>query len=566
MATKPRTGSGSWQRMTEADRIREAADRFHGGGLGVIVDELAQNARRAGARRVRVDTFEDAGGNRCLRLADDGRGIADPAVVLTFGASEPGVPDQPAEKLAGTGLHCLAPRRAEIASRCCGKQWKMRVDRETFRRGTAAEVIEDAGPAAGGDGTEVTIRLEPGESAWGLEERLEYLPLCVMVNGTRLCGGKDFLLGCVRIEHTEGARIGVRKIGPHGAREVLPLDDGRPQVSIMGRVTTADAPELAVRTETDVWQARLDVVEPEGLETLLPNHDRIVPSERWTRLLKAARKAILRALAESGDEPVSRDCWLEASALGITMMEAPEALTVWHADPHRKGQRKRIPPNAAVVCPDLRLTPGERTGLAAAAEANGVSLFVGNVRMAGYRWYDRLRRIESARVELEGAEAPEGRNAAGKAERIRVRVRMREPDATAGGNVRVLTQELDATMLPAGQTDELLNGVGDAYVARGAADDEARTTRAAETLAAAVRVHEWEPGLIAEGRERVREHLTEILTRGARPANARLRNDLRAAVRKVLTEHGLSPRGAEGIEVRTTEPTPRIRVRAHEAA
>ena len=90
--------------------------------------------------------------------------------------------------------------------------------------------------------------------------------------------------------------------------------------------------------------------------------------------------------------------------------------------------------------------------------------------------------------------------------------------------------------------------------------------QAAESLAAAVRVHEWEPELVSEGRDRVRRHLAAVLRRGRRQADSQLRRDLRAAVETVLKRHGLAPPAKQDVEIDTTEAAPRIRVKAHEAA
>ena len=81
--------------------------RAYDGGLASVFAETLQNARRGGATRVRVSVSgnEDS---PAVTVADDGAGIADPAVLLSFG--ENGWPGGLVrrEDAAGMGMLCKA--------------------------------------------------------------------------------------------------------------------------------------------------------------------------------------------------------------------------------------------------------------------------------------------------------------------------------------------------------------------------------------------------------------------------------------------------------------------------
>ena len=76
-----------------------------------IMNELLQNSRRSGASRVNVRME-----NSVITVSDDGRGIADPEAILSFGLT--GWDDQTTSKEnpAGMGLYALA-RRDQVTIR-----------------------------------------------------------------------------------------------------------------------------------------------------------------------------------------------------------------------------------------------------------------------------------------------------------------------------------------------------------------------------------------------------------------------------------------------------------------
>ncbi len=91
--------------------------RFYANSLADTFSELLQNARRS--RATRLDVTTEAAPDQGIRVTvtDDGEGIADPAVLLSFGES--GWDDTTArrEDPAGMGIHALSRRGCAITSR-----------------------------------------------------------------------------------------------------------------------------------------------------------------------------------------------------------------------------------------------------------------------------------------------------------------------------------------------------------------------------------------------------------------------------------------------------------------
>ena len=93
--------------------------RMYAAGLADVFTETLQNSRRAGATSVRVtiDATEDTPGVLAVTVTDDGAGIADPAVLLSFGENGWSEDLVRREDAAGMGFLSLARRGCTVASR-----------------------------------------------------------------------------------------------------------------------------------------------------------------------------------------------------------------------------------------------------------------------------------------------------------------------------------------------------------------------------------------------------------------------------------------------------------------
>lgn len=148
--------------------------------------EALQNARRAGASTVRVTfTVPREGVRPTVAIRDDGSGVADPAVLLSFGTSA--WPGQIArdEHSAGMGILSYAAWPVQIASICegaGGEGFEVALAREHFEGRVPAPLRPWAGDGRGA-GCEVRLELadvaEAERFAEALGELARFFPLPV---------------------------------------------------------------------------------------------------------------------------------------------------------------------------------------------------------------------------------------------------------------------------------------------------------------------------------------------------------------------------------------------------
>ena len=107
-------------RARVGDSAIDKVTRLFSASLADIFTETLQNSRRGGANRVAA-TIEQDGDTTRVTLIDDGAGIADPAVLLTFGESgwKAGIAE--AEDPAGFGLLALSRRGCTLRWRVPGQ-------------------------------------------------------------------------------------------------------------------------------------------------------------------------------------------------------------------------------------------------------------------------------------------------------------------------------------------------------------------------------------------------------------------------------------------------------------
>ena len=106
-------------RARVGDSAIDKVTRLFSAGLADIFTETLQNSRRGGANRVAA-TIEQDGDTTRVTLIDDGAGIADPAVLLTFGESDWKAGVAEAEDPAGFGLLALSRRGCTLRWRVPG--------------------------------------------------------------------------------------------------------------------------------------------------------------------------------------------------------------------------------------------------------------------------------------------------------------------------------------------------------------------------------------------------------------------------------------------------------------
>lgn len=397
---------------TVPDTIQAAVDpaaigkvsRFFDASTGQIVNEMLQNARRAGATKVKVTTPRD----NLLRLTDNGRGIGDPRALLAFGRSDWDGETVKAEDPVGMGVFSLARREARIASRppAAGQgvadAWEVYLEPDHFLglREAAIGVCRDA-PAPHGTIVEFEMVESSTSASHILSDAARYYPLEVSFNG-RDIPREDFLEKAVRVEEWSGVRIGVfherRKgwyhcqINFHGHQIDCPL---LPIVTAL-----EDQPDVL-----DTWWIRIDVIDGAQLELVLPARTQVVQNNFVNELKQACERAIFRTIEALPETPsLGHHTWARAHELGIKLAAAKPRLRGWlprTADDYDRHHTRfevltPLPDDTETVLVMKTKAPtGDEQALWRALASN---LMLGRVfdkddNVESYGWYRKLDRI-----------------------------------------------------------------------------------------------------------------------------------------------------------------------------
>ena len=237
-------------------RIHESAvkrvTRIYAATLSEIFVEVLQNSRRAGATRARIAVTapDGAAGETPLTvtIADDGTGIADPAVLLSFG--ENGWHDATVrrEDAAGFGFASLARRNCTVSSRPrspggeMAPGWQVELAPEHFLGETDAEARADE-QAPFPHGTAISFQatesIEAIRSAAETAARHYPLPV-IFEDGTHGDSAAEelphraFLDGAVHAEPWKGLAFGVFRSRHTGYRD--------PDLNFFGLTLTVGLP------------------------------------------------------------------------------------------------------------------------------------------------------------------------------------------------------------------------------------------------------------------------------------------------------------------------------------
>ena len=333
-----------------------------------IFFEALQNSRRAGATRVRVtvETLSKPAGQApepcepCLAVTvtDDGAGIENPAVLLSFG--ENGWTDDlvSREDAAGMGILSLAHRGCRISSRVrtpdgqAGHGWSVDLEPEHFTGQSDALVRrDDSAPYPSG----TSVQFEATESAdmirAALANAARHYPLPVTFEGETL-ERRAFLDGAVHAEAWNGLAFGVCRDRRQNYLE--------PDLNFFGLTVPVRLPTVET-VHGAVWSVRADVVDCPGLEFVLPARREAVENAFTGEMRQAARLAIYRAMAaDSEPRPAFAD-WTQVRDAGIDLAPPPEVLRPWRpaiAD----IDDWREPPKPAPAGPDALVNCGRDAG------------------------------------------------------------------------------------------------------------------------------------------------------------------------------------------------------------
>ncbi len=388
-------------------RVHEGAiarvTRFFNAALPDVFTELLQNARRAGANRIAVATEAEDGAISVV-VADDGAGIADAAVLLSFGETGWDAAVAEGEDAAGMGLYSLARRGCAVSSRPRtplgdpASGWRLSLTPEHFLgEKEAIPVRDDGAPYPHGTAVAFTAAepLEAIEAA--LDGATRHYPLPVAFNGEAV-KRRAFLDGARHPEVWRGIVFGVFR----DLRESYNV----PDLNFHGLTLRVGLPRFDT-VSGGVWSARADVRACPELALVLPARKEAVETPFLAELREAARISVYRAMTAAEPVPrVARGDWKRARDAGIALPEPPAELRPWRPGVADIEDWREAPPFAPVGHDALVMAidpdPQDDQAFHRAARRAGLAgrLFEADTRLEGYGWYDALARVRGLRAEV----------------------------------------------------------------------------------------------------------------------------------------------------------------------
>ena len=352
-----------------------------------------------------------------VTVSDDGSGIADPAVLLSFG--ENGWDDALVrrEDAAGFGFASLARRNCAVSSRprsrtatycpAGASRWNRRIfsakPRPRCRPTTRPRI-----PA----GRRFRSRQPspPPRSASAAGNAARHYPLPVVFED-RTDGDapaeelprRAFLDGAVHAERWRGLVFGVFRNRHCGYRD--------PDLNFFGLTLTVGLPTVET-VHGPAWTVLADVDDCPDLELVLPARKEAVENAFLEEMREAARLAIYRAMAADPNPRPSFEDRKRAHEADIDIAPPPPVLRPW-----RPGTADvedwRDPPKLAQAGEDALIMdcdpePPEAQTLWRAAERGGIAprLFEADRRLEGYAWYDAIERVIRLRTEVTAGRRP----------------------------------------------------------------------------------------------------------------------------------------------------------------
>ena len=368
--------------------------RFFNATTTETLNELFQNARRAGATRIDLRIADGE-----VTVTDDGGGIADPAALLAFGQTAWSAGTARREDPAGMGVYALArcpqvtirSRRRPAGDEPTAPGWQVRLTPAHFlgKETAAVETVADDRMLFG-----TSVTFEDAKACGGNAERAaRYFPLPVTCKGEEL-PRQDFLRDAVYTEEWRGIRIGVYAVRDYHHGHGFP-----PKLNFHGILI--DELHLPMTASLDThWRVKVDVIDCPQLELVLPARKEVVETPFVDQLRTACRRAAYRAmLARDPEIDVAASVRADALAHGVELPVASRRLQPWkpaYADEHswkkENPGRGRFPANAIVIDADIPTCHEQALWRAADRAEITHKLFQADERLKGYDWYDQLRR------------------------------------------------------------------------------------------------------------------------------------------------------------------------------
>ena len=401
--------------LSSADTPTPIRARIHNGALHRVTklfsstaldifNELLQNARRAGANRVCVETealTDDATGPIKVTVSDDGTGVADPAVLISFGETAWDEATAHNEDAAGMGLASLARRgccvfsRQSVSPTSC---WRVTLTPTHFLGEEDAIVHPDDG-APYPHGTAVSF--EANETLTGIDAAIckaaQHYPLPVTFNGDTI-ERRAFLDGAIHVELWRGAMFGVFNNKLPGFNQA--------DLNFYGLTLPIRLPAICTLNAHN-WTVRADIHTCPELELVLPARKEAVETPFLQDMREAARVAIYNAISHADPTPrLAHTDWKGAKDAGIHLQIPPAELQSWEPCTADIDFWSQPPPYTLVANNNFVVTcdpdPHDAQAFHRAATKNALhkKLFAADNRLDGYDWYDALPRLHSIETNI----------------------------------------------------------------------------------------------------------------------------------------------------------------------
>ncbi len=380
-----------------------------------MIAELLDNARRADATRITVRINET---NGTVEVEDDGHGIDDPAVLLSYGRNDwrdGAVKDR--ELPAGMGFAMLSGQKVQVRSKPAPglghpsfKEWKTTLEPDHFE-GRKTAWIEMTADTEGPVGTTITIST-PGADEWRTAARTaaRYFPVPVQIEGTPT-PQSDFHAGALSTKEWEGVKISV----------FHDQEKDRPPVSVFGRwasdcMAVVDPLQeyLPERERNHSWTAGIEVGHCSEIRLQPPERTTVIENAFVRRLREETLRCIYDTMRATGVRiPLGLEDRREAAAIGAQLPQPAEVLLEWRPVaardewPPARWRQPKVRARAKHVllyANDLPIL--QQHALYRALRRNGLddSVMQGDKNLEQQDWYDRLTRITSVEVLADGAD------------------------------------------------------------------------------------------------------------------------------------------------------------------
>lgn len=367
--------------------------RLFNASLSDILNELLQNARRAGATIVKVEVLT-GDCHTYLSLSDNGTGIDDPAILLTLGDSDWEEETKNREDPAGMGIFSLANRGAEIHSH----GWFVRLEPSHFCGEVPTQVYESTWET----GTKVVFPLDAAEVQkvkGAVTHAAKYYPLPVEFEGECL-EQHNFLANALYVEQWQGLQIGVFQY----------LNSYSMRVNFYGITLHHPFPWVSQVGGNCDLSVKIDVGNCPALKLVLPARKELVQNQFLAELEEESLRVIYRYLGTLECHRLSYASWKKATSLGVILPEAESKLIRFSpdvADHYSEPWREEVevPENALILAITEEEIHSQQVFWRGLEQADLPYVAVEpEPGYQGYSWYDKLPVLSKFhfRFEVEG--------------------------------------------------------------------------------------------------------------------------------------------------------------------